>query len=126
MRVGMRQINLSDTTQADGGKTPNSPLRVYDTSSPYTDPAITVDVTKGLAPVREQWIEDRDTEFSAITSRESNRIAIKEGQLSLQKVRKGKSGKNVSPLWYARQGIVTPKWSTLHREHRPVTGGYVC
>ena len=78
MRVGMRQINLSDTTQADGSKTPNAPLRVYDTSGPYTDPAITVDVTKGLAPVREQWIEDRgDTEFSAITSRESNRIAIK-------------------------------------------------
>ncbi|MAX87302.1 MULTISPECIES: phosphomethylpyrimidine synthase ThiC [Thalassolituus] len=111
MHVGMRQINLSDTTQADGSKTPNSPLRVYDTSGPYTDPAITVDVTKGLAPVREQWIEDRgDTEFSAITSRESNRIAIKEGQLSLrQKVRKAKSGKNVSQLWYARQGIVTPE-----------------
>jgi phosphomethylpyrimidine synthase len=111
MRVGMRQINLSDTTQADGSKTPNAPLRVYDTSGPYTDPAITVDVTKGLAPVREQWIENRgDTEFSAITSRESNRIAIKEGQLSLrQKVRKAKSGKNVTQLWYARQGIVTPE-----------------
>ena len=111
IRVGMRQINLSDTTQADGSKTPNSPLRVYDTSGPYTDPAITVDVTKGLAPVREQWIEDRaDTEFTEATSHESNRIAIKEGQLSLrQRVRKAKSGKNVSQLWYARQGIVTPE-----------------
>ncbi len=54
VKVPMRQISLTDGTS----------VTVYDTSGPYTDPAIDIDVHKGIADVRSQWIEARaDTEL---------------------------------------------------------------
>src|SRR4029453_9954138 len=62
VRVPMREITQSDTPASFGAeKTP--PLFVYDTSGPYTDPAVKIDIRSGLAPLREGWIEARgDTE----------------------------------------------------------------
>ena len=58
----MREITLDDTPTGFGGEK-NDPLYVYDTSGPYTDPEATIDVRKGLAPLREKWILEReDTE----------------------------------------------------------------
>ena len=59
IQVGMRKINLTDTVTVENGKrihTPNAPVYVYDTSGPYTDPDITVDIDKGLPRLRESWI----------------------------------------------------------------------
>ena len=53
----MREIELNPTTGAFGEEE-NSPVRVYDTSGPYTDPNYSVDITKGL-PLRSQWIHER-------------------------------------------------------------------
>ena len=69
IQVPMREITLTDTPTDFGGEK-NSPVYVYDTSGPYTDPAASIDVRKGLNPLRENWIGRRqDTEqLSDLTS----------------------------------------------------------
>ncbi|MDP2635812.1 MULTISPECIES: phosphomethylpyrimidine synthase ThiC [unclassified Pseudoalteromonas] len=120
VRVGMREITLSDTfvggTDENPIYEPNEPLRVYDTSGPYTDPEFTLDVRKGLDKYREQWIESRDdTEIlESVTSKFSQQRMADEGLdhirfEHLPKIRRAKAGKNVTQMHYARQGIITPE-----------------
>ena len=62
IQVPMRKITLSDTPVHFGTES-NGPLYVYDTSGVYTDPNVEIDLQKGLASVRADWIEERkDTE----------------------------------------------------------------
>src|SRR4051812_5996844 len=68
--VPMREISQSDTPASCGAeKTP--PIYVYDTSGPYTDPNVTIDIRSGLTPLRAKWIEERDDteELAGPTSR---------------------------------------------------------
>ncbi|KTF19223.1 phosphomethylpyrimidine synthase ThiC [Pseudoalteromonas sp. 10-33] len=120
VRVGMREITLSDTfiggTDEKPVYEPNEPLRVYDTSGPYTDPNFELDVRKGLPKFREQWIEGRnDTEvLDSVTSQFAQQRMADDGLdhirfEHLPKIRRGKAGKNVTQMHYARQGIVTPE-----------------
>jgi len=74
VRVAMREISQTPTRNV-----PNQPIRVYDTSGPYTDPDAAIDLQRGLPPLRQSWINAR-----------------------------GRAG-NVSQMHYARQGIVTPE-----------------
>ena len=63
IRVPMREISQSDTSAGMGAEK-NPPIYVYDTSGPYTDPAVKIDIRSGLAPLREKWIDERgDTEI---------------------------------------------------------------
>lgn len=67
VRVGMTKVNLTPTVTKDKNGVPhtepNAPVYIYDTSGPFSDPAIEVDLKKGLPRIREQWIIDRnDTE----------------------------------------------------------------
>jgi phosphomethylpyrimidine synthase len=94
----------------------NAPLRVYDTSGPYTDPEFKLDVRKGLNKYREQWIESRnDTEvLESVTSQFAQQRMADDGLdhirfEHLPKIRRAKAGKNVTQMHYARQGIVTPE-----------------
>jgi phosphomethylpyrimidine synthase len=120
VRVGMREITLSDTfiggTEQNPVYEPNDPLRVYDTSGPYTDPNFELDVRKGLPKFREQWIKDRnDTEvLNSVTSQFAQQRMADDGLdhirfEHLPKIRRGKAGKNVTQMHYARQGIITPE-----------------
>lgn len=60
IKVAMREISLSPTKiQATGELEENPPVTVYDTSGPYTDPNVDIDINKGLEPLRQQWILDR-------------------------------------------------------------------
>jgi phosphomethylpyrimidine synthase len=62
IRVPMREITQS-ATETSGSPEENPPITVYDTSGPYTDPAAAIDLLKGLAPLRDNWIRARrDTE----------------------------------------------------------------
>ena len=62
LRVPMREIAQSDT-HASLGAEKNPPLTVYDTSGPYTDPTVKIDIRSGLAALRAPWIAERaDTE----------------------------------------------------------------
>ncbi len=56
--VAMREIHLADTPKVFGAEK-NAPLCVYDTSGPYTDPSVQIDLTAGLAPLRAPWIAER-------------------------------------------------------------------
>lgn len=120
VRVGMREITLSDTFIGGTEENPvfesNEPIRVYDTSGPYTDPDFQIDVRKGLEKYREKWIESRgDTEIlDSVTSQFSQQRMADEGLdhirfEHLPKIRRAKAGKNVTQMHYARQGIVTPE-----------------
>lgn len=120
VRVGMREITLSDTFIGGDEQNPvyelNAPLRVYDTSGPYTDPEFKLDVRKGLNKYREQWIESRnDTEvLESVTSQFAQQRMADDGLdhirfEHLPKIRRAKAGKNVTQMHYARQGIVTPE-----------------
>ncbi len=119
IQVAMREISLSDSVSTfDGGKTrePNAPIAVYDTSGPYTDPKIDIDVRKGLPKLRQQWILDRgDVEQLDSISSAYGRERLNDKSLDhlrfeyLDKPLKAKAGKNVSQMYYAKQGIITPE-----------------
>jgi phosphomethylpyrimidine synthase len=86
IRVAMREIHVGDTVDGyTDTVTRNAPVMVYDTSGPYTDPAVDIDIQKGLPRLREGWVGARgDWERS-------------------------KAGQAVTQLYYARKGIVTPE-----------------
>ncbi|MEK9963366.1 MAG: phosphomethylpyrimidine synthase ThiC [Betaproteobacteria bacterium] len=115
IRVPMREITQSPT-QSELGKTENPKIYVYDTSGPYTDPSAKVDIRKGLPELRKTWIEARnDTELlNGPTSiygkkRASDpELASMRFDLARNPLR-AKTGKNVSQMHYAKNGIVTPE-----------------
>jgi phosphomethylpyrimidine synthase len=89
---------------------------VYDTSGPYTDPDYQIDIRNGLPSLRSQWIDERnDTEFlDGPTSifgheRKTNPELTNMRFNLLRQPRRAKTGKNVSQMHYAKQGIVTPE-----------------
>ena len=115
----MRRINLYPTVEIADGKRiehPNAPVVVYDTSGPYTDPAIAIDINKGLPRDRMQWKLDRDDtqELPEITS-EYGRARLADSSLDklrfpvLHKPRVAKNGHRVTQMHYARKGIITPE-----------------
>ena len=117
VRVPMREISLTPTHSTNGnGGTPNQPVTVYDTSGPYTDPNVTIDVRAGLPPLRRMWIEARqDTEeLPQVTSQYGRQRAAdpKLADLRFTHIRKplrAKAGRNVSQMHYAKKGIITPE-----------------
>ena len=113
IQVPEREITLSHTV-IEGETIENEPIRVYDTSGAYTDPEITTDISKGLAPIRQEWIDMRDdTEWleSHSVEIEASPTAVFYDQLFPNKrvPRRAKAGKNVSQMHYAKKGIITPE-----------------
>lgn len=115
IQVPMREITLADTPTDFGGEK-NPPVRVYDTSGPYTDPNITIDLRTGLGDVRTAWIEERnDTEIlqdshSEFTKQRLNDHSLDHLRFNLTRSpRRAKPGMNVSQMHYAKQGIITPE-----------------
>ncbi|MCL7928617.1 phosphomethylpyrimidine synthase ThiC [Halomonas llamarensis] len=115
IRVPFREISLSPT-KTTGIDEENPPLLVYDTSGPYSDPNASIDLRKGLPTLRRAWIEERDdTEFLAgptsdYGNRRANDPTLAQLRFDLTRTpRRAKAGKNVTQLYYARQGIITPE-----------------
>ncbi len=113
--VPMREISLTPT-ETDEGIEENAPVFVYDTSGPYSDPSISIDVRKGLADVRSAWIDERaDTEVLSGLSSRFGQARLDDPELSamrfasIRNPRRAKAGKNVTQMHYARQGIITPE-----------------
>ena len=117
IRVAMREISLEDTQDTfNHSVTPNLSVTVYDTSGPYTDPAIAIDVREGLPRLREEWVIGRgDTEALASVSSLYGRRRQEDESLTplrfehIRAPRKAKDGGVVTQLHYARKGIVTPE-----------------
>ncbi|MCQ2374380.1 MAG: phosphomethylpyrimidine synthase ThiC [Salinivirgaceae bacterium] len=120
MRVAMRKVKLTPTVKndAEGKKIfrDNDPVMIYDTSGPYSDKNASIDLKKGLPRLREEWIKQRgDAEqLNEITS-EYGRMRLADKSLDhlrfehIQKPYRAKKGHNVSQMWYAKQGIITPE-----------------
>ncbi|PXF30405.1 thiamine biosynthesis protein ThiC [Pokkaliibacter plantistimulans] len=115
IRVPMREITLTPTP-AQFGAEENPPVRVYDTSGPYTDPQVQIDVRKGLPHLRAAWIDERqDTELLTSLTSEYGRRRANDPSLDALRFelkhnpRRARAGQNVTQLHYARRGIVTPE-----------------
>jgi phosphomethylpyrimidine synthase len=120
IRVPMRKISQDDTPtdMALSGQSSeeNPPIFVYDTSGPYSDPALQIDIRNGLAPMREAWIDERDdTQELAGPTSEYGQARLTDEKLqalrfNLQRTpKRAKPGKNVTQMHYARAGLITPE-----------------
>jgi phosphomethylpyrimidine synthase len=124
----MREIELSPTRLPNGTEVPNEPVRVYDTSGPWGDPAFHADPQLGLPAIREKWIRERgdveeidgrgvapiDDGYLSEKHREQaesegRRNPIKFFDTSARRILRARKGARVSQLAYARRGIVTPE-----------------
>ncbi len=119
IRVAMREITLTDT-RLEGIAEQNAPVTVYDTSGPYTDPAVDIDVHKGLPRLRETWITGRNDVEALPAFSAPQQTAFEHLHLPL----KATPGRNVTQLHYARKGIVTPEMEYIAiRENQRAAAG---
>ncbi|QDZ30319.1 phosphomethylpyrimidine synthase ThiC [Noviherbaspirillum sp. UKPF54] len=115
IRVPMREISQADTPASMGAEK-NPPIYVYDTSGPYTDPTVQIDIRSGLPALRAAWIAERgDTEELAGPSSQYGIERLNDPKLAElrfnlhRKPRRAVAGKNVTQMHYARAGIITPE-----------------
>jgi len=128
LRVPMREVILSPTHLPNGTEVPNEPVRVYDTSGPWGDPAFHGDSAQGLPPIRAAWIRERgdvvevegrstrplDDGYLSETHRlkaesEGRRNPIKYFDRGRRAVLRAKTASPVSQIHYARRGMITPE-----------------
>ena len=119
IKVGMRKVLLTPTVTVEDGKRTvkeNAPIYVYDTSGPYSDPNVKIDLKQGLPRMRESWILQRDDveQLDGLTS-EYGRMRQEDKSLDhlrfshIQRPYRAKAGRQVSQMYYAKQGIITPE-----------------
>ena len=119
VKVAMRRINLTPTVKIEGEEkitTENTPVTVYDTSGVYTDPAVKVDINKGIPRLREERIAERDDleQLPGITSEYGRQ---READKSLDSIRfahryaprRAKEGCEITQMALARKGVITPE-----------------
>ncbi len=110
IKVPMREIALSNGDN----------FRVYDTSGVYTDPKVSIDVEKGIKPIRKEWIKDRGDvqpykgrimapKDNGYNTNEQLEFVTAGSKGLVRTPLRAKDGKNVSQLWYAKAGIITPE-----------------
>ena len=129
IKVPMREITLSPTKAFNGRIEANDPVRVYDCSGPWGDPAFKGDSSEGLPALREKWIAARNdviaydgrevkpqdngylsgkhAEFASTAER--NRLVEFPGLNGERRRPLKATGHPVTQLWYAKQGIITPE-----------------
>ena len=119
IKVGMQKVNLTPTVNIVNGEkvaTPNAPVYIYDTSGPFSDPDIEIDLKKGLPRMRESWITGRG-DVEQLPSITSEYGKMRRDDKSLNHLRfehialpyRAKAGKQITQMYYAKQGIVTPE-----------------
>lgn len=119
INVAMRKINLTPTVKIiDGEKCmrENAPVYVYDTSGPYTDPDIKVNINEGLPRIREKWIAEREdlellpgitSEYGRQREEDKNLDSIRFAHRHAP--RRAKEGREITQMALAKQGIITPE-----------------
>ncbi|MXV44465.1 phosphomethylpyrimidine synthase ThiC [Saccharibacter sp. 17.LH.SD] len=111
IRVPFREIALNDPQEA--------PVRVYDTSGPYTDHAALIDLSKGLPAVRAPWLEKRGIKGAPASA---DKIAAEEEEIpfcpAIYTLRHGQDGQPITQYEYAKAGIITEEMIyAAHREN---------
>ena len=119
IRVPLRQVSQTPTRQRGGAEkdvTLNPPVTLYDTSGPYTDPSVAIDIRRGLSPIRIDWIRDcNDVEDLAQVSSRYGKLRLADHRLDalrfkhLRRPMRARVGSNVSQMHYARRGVITPE-----------------
>ena len=119
IRVPLRQVSQTPTRQRGGAEkdvTLNPPVTLYDTSGPYTDPSVAIDIRRGLSPIRIDWIRDcNDVEDLAQVSSRYGKLRLADHRLDalrfkhLRRPMRARIGSNVSQMHYARRGVITPE-----------------
>src|SRR5205085_8920689 len=126
IRVPFREISLAPTKTMAGEIEINEPARVYDTSGPWGADDVDLDVTRGLPPLRRDWIRDRgdveEIEGRAVRPQDNGYLSEKHAaerngekseprfqRSAKNKALRAKPGKAVTQLYYARQGVITPE-----------------
>lgn len=114
IQVAMREISLSPTYLSNGDKEHNPPVTIYDSSGPFTDENLELDIRKGLPRLRESWILERNDveQLEGVTSAYGR---LRHSDISLNSLRfehikpplRAKDGANVTQLHYAKKGIIT-------------------
>ncbi|MBC7908629.1 MAG: phosphomethylpyrimidine synthase ThiC, partial [Rhodospirillaceae bacterium] len=111
IRVAMREIDLEPSSG-------EAPVRLYDTSGPYTDSDVTVDITKGLTALRQAWVMDRgDVETYPGRAHKPEDDGLKPGEAigvpvfdrQGRRPLRAKNGAAVTQMAYAKAGIITPE-----------------
>lgn len=121
--VPMREIQLSPTLIGGSKEQPqyeeNEAIPVYDTSGPYGDPQIAINVQQGLAKLRQPWIDARgDTEELTVRSSDYTKARLADDGLDelrfsgLLTPKRAKTGRRVTQLHYARQASSPRKWNS--------------
>jgi phosphomethylpyrimidine synthase len=131
VRVPMREVRQSPT-RASGPNgaavlEENPPIVLYDTSGPYTDAAIEIDVRRGLPPLRGDWIRARgDTESLEAPSAASARASERDPRLAdlrferTRPILRAATGRRVSQMHYARRGEITPEMEFVAIRESPI------
>ncbi len=115
MRIPLREI-AQDDTLTEHGREANPPIPVYDTSGAYGDPNAEIDLKQGLPHIRSAWIDQRgDSEMLGGLSSEYGKERAHDPKTAylrfnqITRPRRAKTGRNVTQMHYARQGIITPE-----------------
>ncbi|MBX3265907.1 MAG: phosphomethylpyrimidine synthase ThiC [Acidobacteria bacterium] len=127
LRVPFREISLSPSREMDGTMVENAPVRVYDTSGPWTDPAQKHDIREGLSALRREWIIGRGDveEYEGREVQPQDNGYLTKGAEEIARVKengaleefpglrraplRAKTGACVTQMHYARKGIITPE-----------------
>ena len=116
LRVPFREVGLHPTRDARGNLEPNAPVRLYDTTGPFTDPEVSIELSRGLVPLRLPWILERG-DVEELPGASSHYRQQRESDPALEGVRfprprrplRAKADRPVTQMAYARQGIITPE-----------------
>lgn len=104
LEIGLTEIELTPTRNADASFTPNAPVRIYDTCGAWGNPDFHADIKQGLPKIREAWIAQRKEVEADGSLEKSEKIPFAD-----RKIYKAKEGFHPTQMWYARQGIITPE-----------------
>ena len=107
LRVPVREIVLTEAAA-------EPPIPVYDTTGPYTDPEVTIDVEQGLPRTRTAWVRERggveDYEGRAIQPVDNGNVSGKHVARNFptsHRPLRAANGKPVTQLEFARAGVIT-------------------
>ncbi|MCH8966088.1 MAG: phosphomethylpyrimidine synthase ThiC [Planctomycetes bacterium] len=121
IQVPMREISLSPIPDRNEvAQTADGPITVYDPSGPYTDANVTIDLRKGLPPLRIDWIRARgdvETCEGRKLKPEDDGYKRADGaanverfpESSRRRTMRAKPGAIATQMHYARKGIITPE-----------------
>jgi phosphomethylpyrimidine synthase len=108
MKVPMREVTQSPAVTSSGTEQ-NPSISLYDTSGPYSDPSITIDIRRGLSALRREWILERNDTEALLKPSSADGRRFDAANASRRPPRRAKPGAAVTQMHYAKRGLITPE-----------------